>query len=107
MQATKAAADEAYRQAQQVAAEAEADAREAGQRLAEAEQVRDTAVGRESLVAQHLNGSGTSSLEAMNKQELLDLATTRGVEGRSAMTKAELVKALNRRSTSTRKAGTK
>ena len=107
MEATRAAADEAYRQAQQVAAEAEADAREAEQRVAEAERVRDSAADRQGEVAAHLNGAGKGSLEAMNKQQLLDVAATRGVEGRSSMTKAELVKALDRRSTSTRKAGAK
>ncbi|HCB07698.1 MAG TPA: hypothetical protein PLZ93_09285 [Nocardioides sp.] len=107
MRATKEAADEAYRQAQQVAADAEADARAADQRLAEAEGVRNEAAERQGDVAQHLNGSGPGGLGAMNKQQLLDLAATRGLEGRSTMTKAQLVKALDRRSTSSRKAGAK
>lgn len=107
IQATRAAADEAFRQAQQVAAEAESDAREAEQRLAEATQVRDAAADRQGEVAAHLNGSGKGSLESMNKQQLLDVAAARRLEGRSSMTKAQLVKALDRdrSSTSTRKAG--
>jgi hypothetical protein len=77
--------------------------------VAEAERVRDSAADRQGEVAAHLNGAGKGSLEAMNKQQLLDVAAAREVPGRSSMTKAQLVKALDRdrRSTSTRKAGAK
>jgi len=99
MEATRAAAEEAQRQAQQVAAEAERDARSAAKRVAEAERVRESTLDTASAMTRKLNGSGpTSGLKNLTKQELVDLATAQGIEGRSGMTKPQLVAALNRAS---------
>jgi hypothetical protein len=99
MEATRAAAEEAHRQALQVAADAEREARTAEERVVEAERVRDSTTATASEMTRQLNGS--AGLKTMTKQELLDLATAQGIEGRSAMTKGELVSALGRASRKT------
>ncbi len=98
LEATREAAEEAHRQALQVAAEAERDARSAQERVAEAQRVQAATGDTASELTRQLNGAGTSSLKSMSKQELLDLAAAQGIEGRSAMTKAELATALGRAS---------
>jgi colicin import membrane protein len=103
IEATRAAAEEAHRQSLQVAADAELMARSAEERVTEAEEVRASTSSTAGELTRQLNGVGSSStLKTMTKQELLDLAAAQDVEGRSAMTKDQLVTALNR---AARKAG--
>ena len=103
IEATRAAAEEAHRQSLQVAADAEMMARSAEERVTEAEAVRASTSSTAGELTRQLNGVGSSSnLKSMTKQELLDLAAAQDVEGRSAMTKDQLVTALNR---AARKAG--
>ena len=103
IEATRAAAEEAHRQSLQVAADAERMARSAEERVTEAEAVRASTSSTAGELTRQLNGVGSSSnLKSMTKQELLDLAAAQDVEGRSAMTKDQLVTALNR---AARKAG--
>ncbi len=97
IEATRAAAEEAHRQSLQVAADAEREARSAQERVNEAEEARARTTSTAGELTRQLNGVGpTSSLKTMTKQELLDLAAAQDVEGRSAMTKDQLVTALNR-----------
>ena len=90
LEATRAAADEAQRQAEQVAAEAQRDARIAAERAAAAQEVRD----RSAAAAKTLRSNGAvtpTTLKAMTKDQLQELATAHEIEGRSSMTKTELV----------------
>ena len=97
IEATRAAAEEAHRQSLQVAADAEREARSAQERVNEAEEVRARTSSTAGELTQQLKAVGSSStLKTMTKQELLDLAVAQDVEGRSAMTKDQLVTALNR-----------
>jgi colicin import membrane protein len=104
-QATKAAAEEAHRQAAQLAADAEHEARTADERVAEAEQVRSRAASSPTGSAGSRNGRRRSSerLEAMSRADLLELASADDIKGRSAMTKTELVTALQRSSRASRR----
>jgi myosin heavy subunit len=91
----RAVAEEAHRQAQQLAAEAEQQASEVDARVAEAEQLR----GRSEAAAKHtvreLDRDPTNGgLESYKKPELVALAATVGVEGRTNMTKDELIDAI-------------
>jgi colicin import membrane protein len=108
IEATRAAAEEAHRQALQVAADAEREARGAEERVDEAERVRARASSAAGDLTNQLNGAGSSSgLKEMTKQELLGLAAAQDVEGRSAMTKDQLVSALTRTARKTAKRATK
>ena len=96
--AAKAAAEEAHRQATQLAADAEHVAKSADERLAEAERVRSRAAGADGSVSRNRTGRSRSTelLNGMSRAELLDLAAAEDIKGRSAMSKAELVAALQR-----------
>jgi colicin import membrane protein len=84
--AARAIAEEAHRQAQQLAAEAQHQAQAADERVAAAEQVGKAAA------ATPTNGD----LESHTKAELLDVAAAMDIEGRTAMTKAELISAIEK-----------
>ena len=98
IEATRAAAEEAHRQSLQVAADAEMMARSAEERVTEAEAVRARTSSTAGDLTRQLNGVGyLVELEDDDQNtELLDLAAAQDVEGRSAMTKDQLVTALNR-----------
>jgi colicin import membrane protein len=96
--AARAAAEEAHRQAQALAEDAEQQARAADQRVVAAEQVRKAATGPQQLGSRPVNGD----LELRSKAELLELAAAMDVEGRTNLTKAELISAIKRASRTTR-----
>jgi colicin import membrane protein len=94
-EAARAAADEAHRQAQQLAAEAEQQASEAEARVKATEQIRERSKATAKQVARDLEQDpANGGLESYNKPELVELAATIGVEGRTNMTKDELVAAI-------------
>jgi colicin import membrane protein len=82
--AARATAEEAHRQAQQLAADAQQQAQAADERVAAAEQAG------KAMAATPINGD----LGSHTKAELLDLAAAMDIEGRTAMTKAELISAI-------------
>ena len=82
MQAARAVAEEALRQAQQLVEDAEQQAQSADEMVAVAAQVGVEAT----------NGD----LESHSKAELLDLAASMGIEGRTNMSKAELISAITK-----------
>ena len=96
-QAARAAAEEAHRQAEQLADDAEQQARAADEKVAAAEQVGRDAELTAKHTVRHLHGDRPDGeLESQTKAELLELAAAIDVEGRTAMTKAELVSAIER-----------
>jgi len=82
VQAARAVAEEANRQAQQLVEDAEQQAQSADEKVPVAAQVRVEAT----------NGN----LESHSKAELLDLAASMGIEGRTNMSKAELISAITK-----------
>ena len=102
-QAARAAAEEAHRQAQQLAADAEQQAKDADQRVAAAERVGKVTAATAEDTAQRLDSRQINGdLESHTKAELLDLAAAIDIEGRTTLTKAELVSAIKRASRTTR-----
>ncbi|MDW5594136.1 hypothetical protein VSS74_07310 [Conexibacter stalactiti] len=94
-QVARAVAEEARRQADRLVDDAEQQARQADSRVAAAEQVRaDTAerarATARTIQTEEINGD----LEAHTKTELMGLAASIDIEGRTNMTKAELVRAI-------------
>jgi colicin import membrane protein len=86
-EAARAAADEAHRQAEQLAEEAQQQASDADAQVSAAEELRD----RPKAGAKDTTNGG---LEAYHKPELVELAASIGIEGRTNMTKSELVAAI-------------
>jgi colicin import membrane protein len=98
-QAARAAAEEAQRQAQQLASEAEEQAGDAEAQLKAAEEIRTYAKTAAKHTARELQRNPTNgSLKSHNKPELVELAAGIGIEGRTNMTKAELVDAITKAS---------
>ena len=107
-QAAQEAAAEATREAERLAEEARARAAEAERRAAAASEVRDRAQRRVERRPQRWlvphrdppsgshNGLGRTALTALTKQDLLRLAEQAEIDGRSAMSKPQLVGALAR-----------
>ena len=94
-EAARAAAEEAHRQAQQLADEAEQHATEADARIAEAEHLRERSEATAKHTVRELDRNPTNGgLESYKKPELIALAATVGVEGRTNMTKDELIDAI-------------
>jgi colicin import membrane protein len=82
VQAARAIAEDAHRQAQQLVEDAEQQANSADELVAAAAQVRvETTDG---------------DLESQSKAELLDLAASMEIEGRTTMSKAELISAITK-----------
>jgi hypothetical protein len=95
----RAAAEEARQQAEQLVDDAEQQARRAETRVAAAEQVREEATTRARETARAANADRfNGDLASHTKAELLQLAASIDIEGRTNMTKAELVRAINRAS---------
>lgn len=95
--AARAAAEEAHRQAQELADEAEQQAGETDARIEAAEHLRRTSEATVKPVArpperQPANGQ----LETYSQPELIELASTIGIEGRATMTKNELIDAIKK-----------
>src|SRR5215211_7754215 len=95
--AARAAAEEAHRQAQQLADDAEQQARAADEKVGKASEVtaKDTT---QRLAGNEIDGD----LESRSKAELLDLAAAVDIEGRTNLTKAELVSEIKKASRTTR-----
>ena len=93
-EAARTAAEEAGRQAQRLEAEAKQQASEAEARIDAAEELRERAASTAKQAAQRLEQEGTNGLDAFKKPELVELASTIGIEGRTEMTKDELVDAI-------------
>jgi colicin import membrane protein len=95
--AARAAAEDANRQAEQLRNEAEQRADETESRVKEAEQLRHGAAATAKQAARELDRETTEGgLDAYRKPELVELASTIGIEGRSSMTKDELVDAITK-----------
>ena len=93
--AARAAAEEAHREAQQLASEAEQQAGDAEARIAAAEQIRDESKATAKQAARKLdNERANGGLQSYNKPELLELAASIGIGGRTNMSKRELVNAI-------------
>jgi colicin import membrane protein len=84
-EAAHTAAEEADRQAQRLAADAEQQANGADSKAAAAKQLRDDA-----------NRQTDDNLESQSKAELLDLAAALEIDGRTHMSKGELVSAITK-----------
>lgn len=91
----RAAAEEAHHQAQELADEAEQQASEADARITEAEQLREHSEETAKHTVRELDREQTNGgLESYRKPELIELAASIGVEGRTNMTKGELIDAI-------------
>jgi colicin import membrane protein len=94
-EAARAVAEEAHRQARELAEEAEQQAGEADARIEAAERLQEhsEATGRNAVrELERLPADG--DLKTYNKPELVELASSMGIEGRTTMTKSELVDAI-------------
>jgi hypothetical protein len=98
----RAAAEEARREAQQLAQEAQQQAKEADAQVSAAEQLREGPAAGAKQTARRLERDGRNGLEAYHKPELVELAGSIGIEGRSNMTKSELVEAIKKASRTNR-----
>jgi Rho termination factor, N-terminal domain len=102
-EAARAAAEEANSRAQQLASEAEQQANDAEARVTAVEQIREHSVAWAKHTARELNRDSTKSgLKSYNKPELVELAAGIGIEGRTRMSKRELVDAIAKASRATR-----
>jgi len=97
--AARAAAEEAHRQAQELADDAEEQAHAADTKVAAAEQLgREAETTAKDTARQLRTGFTNGDLGAHTKHELLELAAAIDIEGRTTMTKAELVSAIEKAS---------
>jgi colicin import membrane protein len=94
VQAARSAAEEAQRQSKQLVEEAEQQAKGAGAQLAAAEHVREDAAVSAKGMAQREQTN--ANLESQSKAELLDLAAGMEIEGRTKMSKSELIAAITK-----------
>jgi colicin import membrane protein len=95
VEAARSAAEEASREAQELAVEAEQRATDAEARVEATEQLREDLVAAAKQTVRELNRNPRNGgLKSYNKPELLELAASIGVEGRTNMTKGELVKVI-------------
>ena len=98
-EAAQAAAEEANRQAQELAQQADQQASEANAQVTQAERIRKDSEATAKNAAGKLGGSTTNGdLKSYNKPELVELAAGIGIEGRTTMTKDELIKAITKAS---------
>ena len=101
--AARAAAEEARRQAEQLASEAEQQAGDAEARITAAEEIRDQSKATAKDTVRKLDRERSNGgLQSYNKPELLELAASIGIEGRTHMSKGELVAAITKASRSKR-----
>jgi alpha-galactosidase/6-phospho-beta-glucosidase family protein len=94
--AARAAADEANRRAQQLAGEAEQQARDADAQIEATERLRElsTAPAKQTARRRVQRESHNGGLESYSKAAVVELAASIGIEGRTNMTKPELVDAI-------------
>jgi hypothetical protein len=103
-EAARRAADEAHRRANEMAEQAEAQSRAADQRAVQADRARDAvALQTAELVQETEAAPAIDDLSEKTKPELLDLAASLEIEGRSGMTKDQLATAVRRTSGSRRR----
>jgi cell pole-organizing protein PopZ len=96
-EAAAAAAEDADRKAKQLAAEAEQQTKEAEARAKATEQLRERSAAIAKETARELSrATPNGGLKSYNKPELIDLAASIGIKGRTTMTKDELVDAIMR-----------
>jgi colicin import membrane protein len=106
--AASAAAEEARRHAQQLAREVERPAREAEAQVGLAEELRERSAATARLTSDEGDGPLTNEeLQSYTKSELVEVASTIGIEGRTNMTKDELVAAIRKSSRRARPRGTR
>jgi colicin import membrane protein len=96
--AARAAAEEANRQAQQLEGEVEQQASDAEARVKASEEMRDHLVATAKNTARELRDTSNGGLKSYSKPELVELAASIGIKGRTNMTKDELVDAITRAS---------
>jgi hypothetical protein len=97
--AAHSAAEEASRQAQQLAVEAEQRATDADARVEATEQLHEHLISAAKQTVRELNRvPRNGGLKSYNKAELIELAASIGIRGRTNMTKGELVDAIARAS---------
>jgi colicin import membrane protein len=95
--AAREKAEEARSEAERLAGDAEQRAKEADERIAEARRMSEqSAVEAKETTARVREVATNGDLKDRTKDELLDLAAAMDIEGRSSMTKAELVSAISR-----------
>lgn len=102
-EAAQLAAEEARRNAQEFARDAEQQARQAEVRVSRAEKVRgrSEATARATAAeAGRLKANG--DLQEYTKSDLMELASTIGIEGRTRMAKTELITAIREASRASR-----
>lgn len=92
--AARAVAEEARQRAQQLVSDAEQQASEADARIAAADQLREDSEATAKSTVRHLARDATNGLDSYKKPELIELAASVGVEGRTNMTKDELIDAI-------------
>jgi colicin import membrane protein len=108
-EAASAAADQARRHAEQLAREAEQPASEAEAQVGLAEELRERSAATTRRTADE-GGDGpmtNEELQSYTKPELVSFASTIGIEGRTNMTKDELVDAIRKASHRARARGTR
>jgi colicin import membrane protein len=102
-QAARAAAEEAHRQAQELADDAEQQAKAADQKVIAAERVAKTARATgQDAAPRAASREREDDLESHTKAELLTLAAAKDIEGRTALSKTELITAIKRAPRNTR-----
>jgi colicin import membrane protein len=100
-EAAGAAADQAHRHAEQLARDAEREAREVAAQVDLVERLRErTAETARGTVSDGESIPPNGELQSYKKSELVELASAIGIEGRTSMTKDELVGAIRRASRS-------
>jgi colicin import membrane protein len=101
--AARAAAEEANRRAHQLAGEAEQQARDAEAQVKATERLREQSKTSAKQTARRLDReSENGGLESYSKADLVELAASLDIEGRTNMNKAELVDAIAKTSHSRR-----
>jgi hypothetical protein len=107
-EAARSAAEEAHRRARAMTEQAEAQSRAAEARAAEADQARGSVTAETAaFVRTTEEAPAMEDLSDKTKPELLDLAASLDVDGRSTLTKDELVKAIRRASGNRRAAASR
>ena len=101
-EAARAAADEAHRRARAMTEQAEAQSRAADERATEADRARGSVVDQTAEFVREADAApAAEDIADRTKAELLDLAASLEIDGRSAMTKDELVQAVRKASNAT------
>ena len=96
-EAARAAADEAHRRARAMTEQAEAQSRAADERATEADKARGSVVDQTAEFVREADAApAAEDIADKTKAELLDLAASLEIDGRSAMTKDELVQAVRK-----------